>query len=168
MSARIRNLCIIAERELTFRKRPSQKPQHLVTMSHKLLTFHYLFLPSLINLSLLTRDFCKYQKTLGKVIVNFRKYRKTLGKVRVYASRCQQSTAQHSAAQQSTAQRSAANTAQHSAAQHSTAQHSAAQHSTAQHISAQHSSAQHRISILCMILGTRATCYHTLFKRLIS
>ena len=79
---------IIAERELTFRKRPSWKPQHLVTMYHKLLTFHYLFLPSLINLSLLTSYFCKCQKTLSKVIVNLRKYRKTLGKVRVYVSRC--------------------------------------------------------------------------------
>ena len=127
-------------------------------MSHKLLTFHYLFLQSLINPSLLTSYFCKYQKTQGKVIVNLRKYRKTLGKVRVYASRCQQSTAQHSKAQHSSAQHS---TAQHSTAQRSTAQHSAAQLSTAQHSSAQHSSAQHRISILCMILGTRATCiYH--------
>ena len=51
---RIRNFCILAERELTFRKRPSWKPQHLVTMSHKQLTFHYWFLPSLINLNLFT------------------------------------------------------------------------------------------------------------------
>ena len=81
---------------------------------------------------------------------------------KVQCSTAQHSKAQHSAAQQSTAQHSAAqhSTAQHSAAQHSTAQRSAAQHSTAQHSSAQHSSAQHRISILCMILGTRATCIY--------
>ena len=146
-------------------------------MSHKLLTFHDLFWPSLINPSFLTSCFCKYQKTLGKIIPNLRKYRETLDKVRVYASRCQQSTAQHSAAQHSTAKHSTAqrskaqhSTAQRSTAQHSTAQRSTAQHSAAQHSTAQHSSAQHRISILCMILGTRATCIycHTLFKRLIS
>ena len=49
LNARIRILCVIAEEELTFRKRPSWKPQHLVTMSHNPIPFHYLFLPSLIN-----------------------------------------------------------------------------------------------------------------------
>ena len=52
--ARIRNFCVLAKRELTFIKRPSWKPQHLVTMYHKLLIFHYLFLPNLINPSLFT------------------------------------------------------------------------------------------------------------------
>ena len=47
--ARILNFCIIAEKELTFRKRPSWKPQQLVTMSHSPMPFHYLFLPGLIN-----------------------------------------------------------------------------------------------------------------------